>query len=109
MVSNVVSVYFGSPPLEYSIKTNCIKTLTVDPEICSIFIFLKKGLGLGSPLNFVHHFSKKIFLMSYSLNSSDFIVSLPLLYEISGNECIVIVCYAVFDVINFEIYLLSFI
>ena len=59
MVSNVVSVYLGSPPLEYSIKTNCIKTLTVDPEICSIFIFFKKGPGTRFSTEFCTSFFKK--------------------------------------------------
>ena len=43
--------------------------------------------------------------MLYSVNWQNIIVWLPLLFEISGNMWIVIVCYPVCDVINFEIYL----
>ena len=68
------------------------------------FDFLKKGLGPVSPLHFVPDFSRKIFL-SYYINWLDFIVWLPLLLQISADVCIVIVCYPVFDVINFETYI----
>ena len=51
-------------------------------------------------MHFVHHF-----LVLYSITSSDFIVWLPLLLETSSNMCIVIVCYPVRHVINFETYL----
>ena len=67
------------------------------------FDFLKKSLGLVSPRDFVHDFSRKTFLILYSVNWSNFIVWLPFLLEISGNLCIVIVCYSVCDVLNFEI------
>ena len=69
------------------------------------FDFLKKGLGPVSPLHFVLDFSRKIFLISYYINWLDFLVWLPLLLQISANVCIVIVCYPVFDVINFEAYI----
>ena len=69
------------------------------------FDFSMKGLGLVSPIHFVNDFSRKIFVMLYSINSPSLIVSLPLLMEISGYICIVIICYPVCDVINFEIYL----
>ena len=54
--------------------------------------FFDKGLGIVSPGYFVYDFSTKMFLMSYSINPSKFIVWLPLLLEILGNMCIAIVC-----------------
>ena len=56
------------------------------------FDFLKKGLGLASPPHCVYDFARKIFLMIYSINWQTFIVWLPLLLEILGNLCIVIIC-----------------
>ena len=35
MVSTLVSIYFGSPRLGYTRKTNCIELQIVDPEISS--------------------------------------------------------------------------
>ena len=67
--------------------------------------FLKKDLELVAPPHFEHDFQEKIFLMLYSINWLDFIVWLSLLFEISGNMFIVIVCCPVCDVMNFEIYL----
>ena len=59
-------MYFGRAQLGHKIKRNYITFQTVDPEMCSIFIFLK-GLGLASP-RFVCDFSKNIFLVLYSIN-----------------------------------------
>ena len=56
------------------------------------FDFLDKGLGIISPPHFGYDFSTKMFLMLYSINRLDFIVSLPLLQEILGDMCIAIVC-----------------
>ena len=67
------------------------------------FNFSEKGLGLVSELYFVYDFSRKKFLMLYSINCPNFIVWLPLLLEILGNMCITIVCLPGCDVINFEI------
>ena len=67
------------------------------------FDFLQKGLGLPSPPHFVYHFSRIIFLLLYSLNWPNSIVWLPLLLEMLGDMCIVIICCPVCDVINFEI------
>ena len=47
--------------------------------------------------------------MLYSINWPNLIVWLPLLLVILGNVFIVIICYPVFDVINFEINLSFFI
>ena len=41
----------------------------------------------------------------YSINWPNFMVCVPLFFKISGNICIVIVCFPVCDVINFGIYL----
>ena len=41
MVSTLVSIC-GTPQLGHEIKANCTKRQTVNPEICSVFIFLKK-------------------------------------------------------------------
>ena len=49
------------------------------------FDFLEKGLGIVSPPYFVYDFSRKMFLMLYSINWPNFIVWLPLLLEILGN------------------------
>ena len=52
--------------------------------------FLDKGLGIVSPAHFVYDFSTKMFLMLYSINRQNFIVWLPLLFEIMGNMCTVL-------------------
>ena len=59
-----------------------------------------------SPPNFVYDFSRKMFLMLYSINWPNFIVWLPLLLEILGNMCITIICSPGCDVIKFEINLI---
>ena len=64
------------------------------------FDFLEKDLGPASPLQYAHDFQKKIFLMSYFINCPNFTVWLPLLLEIYGNMCILIICFPVYDVIN---------
>ena len=61
------------------------------------FSFSGKDLGLVSP---PHDFSRKMFLMLYSMNWPNFIVWLPLLLEILGNMRITIVCSPVCDVIK---------
>ena len=40
------------------------------------FEFLEKGLGIVSPPHFVYDFSRKMFLMLYSINRPNFIVRL---------------------------------
>ena len=67
------------------------------------FDFLGEGLGIVSPAHFVYDFSRKMFLMFYSINWPNVIVWLPLLLEILFNVCIAIVCFPDCDVINFEI------
>ena len=65
MVCTIVSADFDSPQLGHAIKT---KLQTVNPGICSIVIFLEKNLGLFSPPHFVLDFSRKMFLMLFSIN-----------------------------------------
>ena len=65
--------------------------------------FLKKGLGLVSPPHLAYDFLRKIFLILYPITRSNFVVWLPLLLEILGNMCIAIICFPIYDVMNFEI------
>ena len=84
------------------------------------FDFLNKGLGLVYPSHFVYDFSRKRFLMLCSLNDqmllSDCfyfwrywaICVLSVLFILCVSYvcyqfCIVIICFADYDVINFEI------
>ena len=67
------------------------------------FNFLGKGLRIVSPPHFLNDFSKKMLLMLYSINWPNFIAWFPLLLEILGNMCIAIICFSIYDVINFEI------
>ena len=55
------------------------------------FDFLEEDLGIVPLPNFAYDFSRNMFLMLYSTNSPNFIAWLPLLLEILGNMCIVIV------------------
>ena len=56
------------------------------------FDFLDKGLGIVTPAHFVNEFSTEIFLVLYYINRPNFILWLPLLFEILSNMCIAIVC-----------------
>ena len=67
------------------------------------FDFLEKGLEVNSPPNFMYDFSRKMFLMFYSINWPNSIVWLPLLLDILGYMCIAIVFFSGCGVINFEI------
>ena len=58
---------------------------------------LDKGVGLVSPKHFAYILSIKIEDIIWQ------IVWLPLFLEMLGNMCIVIICFPVGDVINFEI------
>ena len=68
------------------------------------FDFLKKNPGIVSPTYFLHYFWRKIFLLLYSINRSNFNVWLSLLCEILDNMCIAVVCWQGCNVINFEIF-----
>ena len=67
------------------------------------FDFLEKGLGIVSLPHFVYDFSRKMFLVLYSINWPNFIVKLSLLLDILINMCIAVVCFPGCDIINFEI------
>ena len=71
--------------------------------ILSFFQKIKSGLELASLPHFSHNVWRKYFLLLYSFNWPNFIVWLPLLYEIFDNMCIAIVCKPGCDVKNFEI------
>ena len=58
---------------------------------------------MGSQPDFVYSFSRKMFLVLYSISWPNFIGWLPLLLGTLVNICIVIVCFIGCDVINFEI------
>ena len=103
MVSTLVSIYFGAPQLGHQIKTNCLNVYTVDPEKWNDqFWFFGKGSRTSSFTTFYAWFFKKnvFHVIFYRPN---FIFWLPLLFEILGNICFVIICFQVCDVINFEI------
>ena len=63
-------------------KNKSYKTLDKWSRDMLNFNFSEKGLGLVSPLYFVHDFSRKLFLLSSSINWLNFILWLPLLLEI---------------------------
>ena len=69
-------------------RNKLFETYNIDPEICSILFFLDNGLGINSSTRFVYGFSTKIFLILYSINWSNFIVSWPLLLELLGYMCL---------------------
>ena len=67
------------------------------------FDFLEKGLGIVSPPHFENYFSRKNFLMLNSINWPNFIIWLPVLFEVLAN----IYCNCLlFRYINFEINLI---
>ena len=66
--------------------------------------FLEKGLEIVSLPHFVYDFSRKRFLMLYSINWRNFITWLSLLIGILVNMFIANACYC--DVIDFEINLI---
>ena len=64
--------------------------------------FLEKSLGIGFLTHFLHDFSRKIFLILFSINWLNFIEWLPLLLEILDIMWITIFCFPGCDVINLE-------
>ena len=108
MVSTLVSIYFGSPWLGYTTKTNCIKRHAVDLEICSILILLNE-FGTVFSTTFFYGFSWNKFFMLHSINRPNFILWLPLLLEILGNMFIVIISFLVHDAMNLVMNLSSLI
>ena len=66
------------------------------------FHILEKGLGIVFKPHLLYDFSRKMFLVLYSINWPNSIVWSSLLLEILGNMCILIACFPGRDVINFE-------
>ena len=108
LVSTLAWIYFGSPWLGHTVRKNKKKLHKFSgcwsKEMLN-FGILEKGLGLVPPPHFVYNSSRENFLMLYSINWPNFIAWLPLLLEILYNMCIVIICFPLDDVTNFEIYL----
>ena len=69
-------------------RNNLFKTLHYWSRDILSFDILDKSLEIVSPAHIVYDFSKKMFLMLYSINWSNFIVWLPSLLETLGNVCI---------------------
>ena len=65
--STLALIYFCSLRLGDTIKTNCLKLQTTDPEML-MFYFFKKALGLASPEHIMHGFLRKIFVMLYFID-----------------------------------------
>ena len=55
-------------------KNKLHKTLNYRSRDMLNFDFLKKGLGTAPPPHLVYDFSRKLYLMLYSINSLSFIV-----------------------------------
>ena len=66
------------------------------------FQFFIKRSGTSFFIKFCVWFFKENVSHFASINWPNFIAWLPLLLEILGNTCIVIICFPVCDVINFE-------
>ena len=92
MVCALVSIHFDSFDLDIQQSTDLLN-----------FCFLEKGPGLVSSRCVLCHFSRKVFLMLYSINWQNFMVWLPLLLEILEDMCIVIICFPISEVMKFEI------
>ena len=90
----------GSKDIETKLQTTSFYL------ILSFFKKIKWGLELVFLPHFLHDFWRKIFFLLYSINSPSFIVWLPLLREILGNMCIVIVCLPGCDAMKFEVNLI---
>ena len=80
-----------------------ILTFTSYKVFFFIFYFLKTGLELVFLPHFLRESWRKIFLLLYSTTWPRFIVGLPLLLQILGRMCILIVCYPRSNVLNFKI------
>ena len=109
MVSNLVLIYFGRPRLGHTIKTNLITFQILDPEICSILRSYKRVWDQLLHQFFLYSFSRKVFLILYSINWPNFISWLPLLLEILDSICIVNIFCSACNTIHFEINLRFFI
>ena len=116
MVSKLVLYILVDLDLDIQLKTNRVTFETDDAVLYSILIFLWKGLAcpslshleIASPPHFMYTISRKTFFMLYAINWPNFIAWLSLVLEILCNVCIVIICFPVIDVMNFEIILTSY-
>ena len=61
MVSTLISIYFGSPRLLHTVKSNCIKFEATDLEMLN-FDFLEKDLRLVYPHHLCMIFREEYFL-----------------------------------------------
>ena len=68
MISTLVLIYFDSPRLGHTIKTNPVKFQAVDPEISSNLFFSEKGLGIVSPTNFAYVFFREKYFPCYFIS-----------------------------------------
>ena len=68
MSYNLVSLSFDSPQISMQQNKTLYKTLDYRSRDKLNFYFLEKSLGIVSPPHFVYEFSKKMFLMLYSIN-----------------------------------------
>ena len=83
MVCSLVSIYFDSHQLEYN-ENKMYKTLDYWSRNMLNLDFLEKGMKIVSPPHIVYGFSRKMFLMLYSINWPNLFVWLPLFFEILG-------------------------
>ena len=67
-----------------------------------LFDKIKIGQELVFLTRFLNDIQRKIALTLYFINWPNYIVWLPLLLAILGNLCIMIICFPVCDIINFE-------
>ena len=84
-----------------SCMSNCMTTC-----FCSYKLFwkIKVGLEIVYLPYFQHDFLMKIFLTLCYINWSNFIARFIFhILDILGNMCIVIICFPIDDIINFEI------
>ena len=101
---------FYSVCFYYMFKSSAIKIYKTEVQRPLVFTsykgFLKKtkiGLELVSLPHFLLELWREIFLTLYSINWRNFFAWLPLLLEILGIMCGVIVCFPGCEVLNFEI------
>ena len=79
---SLVSMYFGC--LQHSMQwKQAVENVGLLIKRFVNFDFSEKGLGIASPPHFMSDFSRKLFLVLYSIDWPNFIVWLPLLLTIS--------------------------
>ena len=101
VVGFLVLIYFGRPRLGHTSKTNYnISGGWFKAVLNFLFFFVKRS---GTSFSTTTYYQEKYFFMLYPIYWPNFTFWLPLLLEILGNICVVIIFCSVFDVINFEI------